>query len=311
MRKKESVRFLAQRTIEREVRTMGIGLHSGRSVEIQLAPAPEDAGIVFERVDLDPPERFESSPFVVGDTRLASTLASARGRVSTVEHLMSACAGLGIDNLTVRLRGEETPILDGSAAPFVYLLASAGVREQGAPKRFWRCVKRVEVDEGDKRVSMSPHEGVSLSVQIAFEHPALRGEAVAEFDMGTESFARKIAPARTFGFTEEVEALREIGLARGGSLSNAIVLDEERIVNHGGLRIDEEFARHKLLDALGDLRLAGRQILGRYEGYKPGHGLNNKLLRALFEQNALESFEFADEGLAPEGLRFEPQTRMV
>jgi len=299
---------LGQRSIQREVKAVGIGLHSGRTVEMTLSPAAADTGIVFERVDLTPPEIFRADAFSVGDTRLASTLASARAKISTVEHLMAACAGLGIDNLRVQLGAEETPILDGSAAPFVFLLASAGVVEQAASKKFWRCVTPVEVREGEKFARMSPWMGVKLHVDISFDHPVLRGTANAEFDMGEESFARKIARARTFGFAQEVEALREMGLARGGSLNNAIVLDEEQIVNHGGLRIEEEFARHKLLDALGDLRLSGHQILGFYEGSKPGHGLNNQLLRALFDQGALELFEFANENEAPPGLRFSPQS---
>jgi UDP-3-O-[3-hydroxymyristoyl] N-acetylglucosamine deacetylase len=294
--------MLKQRTIKQLVKTIGVGLHSGTKVELTLRPAEVDTGIVFRRVDLDPVVDLPVSAQIVGDTRMASVLVKDKARVSTVEHLMSACAGLGIDNLYVDLSAEEIPIMDGSAASFVFLLQQAGVQEQGAAKKFIRVLKEVEVRQGsganEKWARLSPHDGFKLDFFIEFNHPAVDGTTQrAIVDFGSVSYVRDVARARTFGFMQDVESLRGIGLARGGSLENAIVMDEYRILNADGLRYDDEFVRHKILDAIGDLYLVGHPLLASYEAHKSGHGLNNELLRALLARpDAYEIVSFDDAG---------------
>ncbi|MGO4765221.1 UDP-3-O-acyl-N-acetylglucosamine deacetylase [Cupriavidus sp. 2KB_3] len=286
--------MLKQRTIKSLVKTVGIGLHSGRKVTLTLRPAPVDAGIVFTRVDLPEPVEIPVAASAIGDTRLASVLQKNGARVSTVEHLMSACAGLGIDNLYVDVDAEEIPIMDGSAASFVFLLQSAGIEEQSAAKRFIRVKRAVEVRDGDKLARLEPYFGFKLSFTIDFRHPAVdKTGQVFSIDFADTSYVREIARARTFGFAHEVEALREMGLARGGSLDNAIVLDEHRMLNNEELRYGDEFVRHKILDAIGDLYVVGHPLIGAYVANKSGHGLNNQLLRALLaDQEAYEIVTF-------------------
>jgi UDP-3-O-[3-hydroxymyristoyl] N-acetylglucosamine deacetylase len=286
--------MLKQRTIKQLVRTTGVGLHSGTKVELTLRPAAADTGIVFRRVDLDPIVEFPSNADIVGDTRMASVLTQGDARVSTVEHLMSACAGLGIDNLYVDVTAEEIPIMDGSASSFVFLLQQAGVQEQAAPKKFIRVLKPVEVRQGsganEKWARLTPYDGFKLDFFIEFNHPAVDGTTQrAVVDFGKVSYVHDVARARTFGFMQDVESLRGMGLARGGSLENAIVMDEYRILNADGLRYEDEFVRHKILDAIGDLYLVGSPLLASYEAHKSGHGLNNLLLRELLAHP--ESYE--------------------
>ncbi|AOZ07612.1 UDP-3-O-acyl-N-acetylglucosamine deacetylase [Cupriavidus malaysiensis] len=286
--------MLKQRTIKSLVKTVGIGLHSGRKVTLTLRPAAADVGIVFTRVDLPEPVEIPASAMAIGDTRLASVLQKDGARVSTVEHLMSACAGLGIDNLYVDVDAEEIPILDGSASSFVFLLQSAGIEEQPAAKRFIRVKKPVEVREGDKLARLEPYFGFKLSFTIDFRHPAVdKTGQTFSIDFADTSYVREIARARTFGFAHEFEALREMGLARGGSLDNAIVLDEHRMLNNEELRYGDEFVRHKILDAIGDLYVVGHPVIGAYVAHKSGHGMNNQLLRALLaDQEAYEIVTF-------------------
>lgn len=298
--------MLKQRTIKQLVKTVGVGLHSGTKVELTLRPAAPDTGIVFRRVDLNPPVDLPASATGVGDTRMASTLDDKGGaKVSTVEHLMSACAGLGIDNLYVDVTAEEIPIMDGSAASFVFLLQQAGLQEQGAAKKFIRIKKSVEVREGqgdqEKWARLEPYNGFKLNFFIEFKHPAVDGTGqTAEVDFGAESYVKEISRARTFGFMQDVETLRGMGLARGGSLENAIVMDEYRILNPDGLRYDNEFVRHKILDAIGDLYLIGHPLLASYVAHKSGHTLNNQLLRALLAQpDAYEIVTFDSAETAP------------
>ena len=297
--------MLKQRTVRQLVKTTGVGLHSGTKVVLTLRPAPVDTGIVFRRVDLTPVVDFAASALMVGDTRMASTLEHQGARVSTVEHLMSACAGLGIDNLYVDVSAEEIPIMDGSASSFVFLLQQAGLQEQSAPKKFIRILKPVEVREGqgerEKWARLEPYEGFKLKFFIEFNHPAVDGTGqTAEVDFSIESYVKEISRARTFGFMQDVETLRGIGLARGGSLENAIVMDEYRILNTDGLRYENEFVRHKILDAIGDLYLVGHPLLASYNAYKSGHGLNNLLLRALLAQpDAYEVVSFETMDVAP------------
>ncbi len=300
-----------QRTVKSVVRTTGIGLHSGRRVHLTLRPAAPDTGIVFHRIDLPQPVDIPAKAHLIGDTRLASVLQKDGVRVSTVEHLLSACAGLGIDNLHVDLTAEEVPIMDGSANTFVYLLQSAGLEEQAAPKRFIRVKQAVEVREGDGRdakwARLEPYDGFALDFSIDFRHPAIEATAnFASIDFAHQSYVREIARARTFGFVNDVEALRSMGLARGGSFDNAIVMDEYRVLNGDGLRYDDEFVKHKILDAIGDLYLIGRPIIGRYVAHKSGHGLNNKLVRALLaREDAWELATFESPADAPAGVRSE------
>ncbi len=287
---------------------MGVGLHSGQRVELTLRPAQPDTGIVFRRVDLPQPVDIPIHATAVTDTRLASTISNGGAKVHTVEHLMSACAGLGIDNLYVDITAEEVPILDGSASSFVFLLQSAGIALQNAPKRFVRVLKPVEVREGEgdniKWARLEPHHGYKLAFEIDFHHPAVdsTGQRVV-FDMDTDTYTRDIARARTFGFTRDVEMMRANGLALGGGLDNAIVMDDYKVLNSDGLRYDDEFVKHKILDAMGDLYLIGKPLLASYTAFRSGHAMNNKLLRALLDQpDAYEVVTFEDERKAPPGL---------
>ncbi len=300
--------MLAQRTLKSLTKAVGVGLHSGQRVELTLRPAPVDTGVVFRRTDLPLPVDIPISATAVTDTRLASTISVGSAKVFTVEHLMSACAGLGLDNLYVDITAEEVPILDGSASSFVFLLQSAGIELQPAPKRFVRLLQSVEVREGEgasaKWARLSPYEGYKLSFEIDFDHPAVdsTGQRV-EFDMATGSYVRDIARARTFGFTKDVEMMRANGLALGGGLDNAIVMDDYKVLNTEGLRYNDEFVKHKILDAMGDLFLLGKPLLAAYSAFRSGHALNNKLLRALLAHpEAFEVVTFEDERRAPKGL---------
>ncbi|MDZ4076666.1 MAG: UDP-3-O-acyl-N-acetylglucosamine deacetylase [Hylemonella sp.] len=299
--------MLQQRTLKSLTRAVGVGLHSGQRVEITLRPAQVDTGIVFRRVDLPQPVDIPMSAMAVTDTRLASTLSNGDAKVHTVEHLMSACAGLGIDNLYVDITAEEVPILDGSAASFVFLLQSAGIELQNAPRRFIRITKPIEVREGvgagQKWARLDPYHGYKLSFEIDFDHPAVdsTGQRV-EFDMSVHNYSRDIARARTFGFTKDVEMMRANGLALGGGLDNAIVMDDYKVLNAGGLRYDDEFVKHKILDAMGDLYILGKPLLAAYSAFRSGHAMNNKLLRELLQRtDAWETVTFDNEKLAPKG----------
>ncbi len=300
--------MLAQRTLRSLTKAVGVGLHSGQRVELTLRPAAPDTGIVFRRVDLPEPVDIKVSATAVTDTRMASTISAGQAKVFTVEHLMSACAGLGLDNLYIDITAEEVPILDGSASSFVFLLQSAGLVLQDAPKRFVRLLRKVEVSEGEgaqlKWATLSPYEGYKLSFEIDFDHPAVdsTGQRV-EFDMATGSYVRDIARARTFGFTRDVEMMRANGLALGGGLDNAIVMDDYKVLNADGLRYNDEFVKHKILDAKGDLYLLGQPLIGAYSAFRSGHALNNKLLRQLLAQpDAWQVVTFDDERQAPRGL---------
>ncbi len=299
--------MLKQRTLKSLTRAVGVGLHSGQRVEITLRPAAPDTGIVFRRIDLPEPVDIRVSAEAVTDTRLASTLSVGSAKVFTVEHLMSACAGLGVDNLYVDITAEEIPILDGSAASFVFLLQSAGIELQNAPRRFIRLTQPVEVREGsgafEKWARLEPFHGFKLHFEIDFKHPAVdnTGQSV-EFDLSTGSYSRDIARARTFGFTKDVEMMRANGLALGGGLDNAIVMDDYKVLNADGLRYDDEFVKHKILDAMGDLYLVGKPLLASYTAFRSGHGLNNKLLRELLAHpECWEVVTFEDVKLAPAG----------
>ena len=300
--------MLQQRTLKSLTRAVGVGLHSGQRVEITLRPAAPGTGIVFRRIDLPHPVDIAVSPQAVTDTRLASTLSQGDAKVHTVEHLMSACAGLGVDNLYVDINAEEVPILDGSAASFVFLLQSAGIELQNAARRFIRVKAPIRVEQGQgadlKWASLEPYHGFKLSFAIDFAHPAVdsTGQSV-EFDLSQGSYARDIARARTFGFTKDVEMMRQNGLALGGGLDNAIVMDDYKVLNNEGLRYNDEFVKHKILDAMGDLFLLGKPLLAAYSAFRSGHALNNKLLRALLAQpECYELVSFADELQAPHGL---------
>jgi UDP-3-O-[3-hydroxymyristoyl] N-acetylglucosamine deacetylase len=298
---------MRQRTIRSLVRTTGVGLHSGERVELVLRPAAADTGIVFRRVDLDPPVEIRSEASRVTDTRMASTLTAgdsgeaAQVRVATVEHLMSALAGLGIDNLYVDVTAAEIPILDGSAGSFVFLIQSAGIVEQAAPKKFIRVLEPVEIRDGDKWARLDPHFGFRLRFSIEFGHPAIDATVQeVEVDFAETSYVRDVARARTFGFMQDVEYLRAHGLAKGGSFGNAIVMDEYRVLNADGLRFGDEFVKHKILDAIGDLYLVGHPLLAAYTAHKSGHALNNQLLRALLERReAWEIVTFSERREAP------------
>ncbi len=299
--------MLQQRTLKSLTRAVGVGLHSGQRVELTLRPAQPDTGIVFRRIDLPEPVDIPISALSVTDTRLASTISNGGAKVHTVEHLMSACAGLGIDNLYVDITAEEVPILDGSAASFVFLLQSAGIERQRAPKRFIRVTRPVEVREGQganaKWARLEPYHGYKLSFEIDFDHPAVdsTGQRV-EFDLSAGSYSRDIARARTFGFTKDVEMMRSNGLALGGGLDNAIVMDDYKVLNSDGLRYDDEFVKHKILDAMGDLYLLGQPMLAAYSAFRSGHALNNQLLRELLShKDAYEVVTFDDERQAPRG----------
>jgi UDP-3-O-[3-hydroxymyristoyl] N-acetylglucosamine deacetylase len=299
---------LKQRTLQSLTKAVGVGLHSGQRVELTLRPAQPDTGIVFRRVDLPQPVDIPITATAVTDTRLASTISNGGAKVFTVEHLMSACAGLGIDNLYIDITAEEVPILDGSASSFVFLLQSAGIVEQNAPKRFIRVLKTVEVREGEganvKWARLEPHHGYKLSFEIDFHHPAVdsTGQSVV-FDMDVNDYTRDIARARTFGFTRDVEMMRANGLALGGGLDNAIVMDDYKVLNSDGLRYDDEFVKHKILDAMGDLFLIGKPLLASYVAFRSGHAMNNKLLRELLSQpDAYEVVTFENARQAPPGL---------
>jgi len=304
--------MLAQRTLKSLTRAVGVGVHGGQRVELTLRPAPPDTGIVFRRIDLPTPVDIPVAVLSISEARMATTL-SLNGdpgapKVNTIEHLLSACAGLGIDNLRVDITAEEVPILDGSAASFVFLLQSAGIELQDAPKRFMRILKPVEVREGEgaklKWVRLEPYSGYRLTFEIDFDHPAVNqtGQRVV-FDMGSGHYKRDIARARTFGFTKDVEMMRSRGLGLGGSMDNVIVVDDYRVLNSDGLRYDDEFVKHKILDAIGDMQVAGHPLIGAYTAYKSGHALNNKLLRAvLADASSYEIVSFEDEREAPAGL---------
>jgi UDP-3-O-[3-hydroxymyristoyl] N-acetylglucosamine deacetylase len=301
------MRMIQQRTLKSLTKAVGVGLHSGQRVELTLRPAAPDSGIVFRRVDLADAPEIHVSPQAVTETRLASTLSAGGAKVHTVEHLMSACAGLGVDNMYVDITAEEVPILDGSAASFVFLLQNAGIVMQNAARRFVRIKSAVEVRDGTgaqaKWARLLPYNGYKLGFEIDFNHPAVdsTGQRV-EFDLGAGNYAKDIARARTFGFTKDVEMMRANGLAMGGGLDNAIVMDDYKVLNAGGLRYDDEFVKHKILDAMGDLYLLGHPLLAHYEARRSGHALNNVLLRELLDQPAAwEMVSFEDERQAPRG----------
>ena len=298
--------MLRQRTIKALVTATGVGLHSGNRVELTLRPAPPETGIVFRRTDVDPPVEIRADAERVTDTRMASTLTAAETRngqpvkVATVEHLMSALAGLGIDNLYVDVTADEIPILDGSAGSFVFLIQSVGVVEQGAGKKFLQVTRPVEVRDGDKWARLEPHFGFKLRFSIDFSHPAIDAtEQVVEIDFADTSYVKEVARARTFGFMQEVETLRSHGLGQGGSLDNVIVMDEYRVLNSEGLRSGDEFVKHKILDAIGDLYIVGKPLLAAYSAHKSGHALNNQLLRELLAQKAYEVVTFTERRAAP------------
>ncbi|MBK8106083.1 MAG: UDP-3-O-acyl-N-acetylglucosamine deacetylase [Betaproteobacteria bacterium] len=303
--------MIQQRTLKSLTRAVGVGVHSGHKVELTLRPAPPDTGIVFRRTDLPVPVEIPVNAAAVSDTRMASTISPGGDpgapKVQTIEHLMSACAGLGLDNLVVDITAEEVPILDGSAASFVFLLQSAGIELQDAPKRFLRVKKTVEVREGQgatlKWARLEPYHGYKLAFEIEFDHPAVdaTGQRV-EFDFGSGQYKRDIARARTFGFTKDVEMMRTRGLGLGGNMDNVIVVDDYRVLNAEGLRYDDEFVKHKILDAIGDLHIAGKPLLASYTAFKSGHALNNKLLRKLLaDDSAFEVVTFEREADAPRG----------
>jgi UDP-3-O-[3-hydroxymyristoyl] N-acetylglucosamine deacetylase len=305
--------MLRQRTILEVITATGVGLHSGTAVRLSLRPAPVDTGIVFRRIDLDPVVEIPAQAMAVGDTRLASTLQASNAKVSTVEHLMSACAGLGIDNLYVDVTAEEIPIMDGSASSFVFLLQSAGVEEQSRPKKFIRVKKPIEIrmpgalaGGGDAWVRLEPFFGFKLDFSIDFSHPAINATGQRHvIDFADTSYLRDIARARTFGFIHQAEALRSMGLARGGSFENTIVMDEYRVLNSEGLRDSAEFVKHKILDAIGDLYIAGHPLIAAYSAHGSGHAMNNKLLRALLaDSSAYEMVSFDDEVKAPRAFTF-------
>ena len=293
--------MIRQRTLKNTIRATGVGLHSGEKVYMTLRPAAVDTGIVFRRVDLDEPVDIRACAEKVGDTSLSTTLIQDGVRVATIEHLLSALAGLGIDNAYVDLSAAEVPIMDGSAGPFVFLVQSAGIEEQSAPKRFVRIKKPVIVRDGDKWARFEPFDGFKVGFSIDFNHPLFTSStSSAEIDFSTTSFVKEVSRARTFGFMKDIEYLRERNLALGGSMDNAIVLDDYRVLNEDGLRYEDEFVKHKILDAIGDLYLLGHSLIGAFYGYKSGHQLNNQLLRELRAQTAAwEEVTFTDPGTAP------------
>ena len=289
--------MIKQRTLKNVIRATGVGLHTGKKVYLTLRPAPVETGIVFRRIDLDPPVEIKASPENVGDTSLSTTLVSGEVRISTVEHLLSAIAGLGIDNAYVDVSAPEVPIMDGSAGPFVFLVQSAGIIEQNAPKKFIRITKAVEIKENDKWARFDPFDGFKVGFTIDFDHPVFKaGPQKAELDFSTTSFVKEVSRSRTFGFMRDFETLRSQNLALGGSLDNSIAVDDHRILNEDGLRYEDEFVKHKILDAIGDLYLLGHSLIGAFSGYKSGHALNNKLLRQLVSvTDAWEEVTFEDD----------------
>lgn len=293
--------MIKQRTLKNVIRATGVGLHSGDKVYLTLHPAKPDSGIRFRRVDLETPVTIQATPENVGETTLSTTLVQDGVKISTVEHLLSALAGLGIDNATIDVSAAEVPIMDGSAGPFVFLLQSAGVQEQDSPKQYIRIKKEIRVDNGEKWASFKPFEGFKVTFTIDFEHPAFGDDVkTASMDFSTTTFVKEVSRARTFGFMKDIESLRENNLALGASLDNAIGVDENKILNEDGLRSADEFVKHKILDAIGDLYLLGHSLIGEFNGFKSGHALNNKLLRSLLEdKDAWEMVTFNSEEDAP------------
>ena len=293
--------MIKQRTLKNVIRATGVGLHTGKKVFLTLRPAPVNSGITFRRIDLDPAVEIPARPDNVGDTQLSTTLVNGETRISTVEHLLSALAGFGVDNAYIDLSADEVPIMDGSAGPFVFLIQSAGVEEQNAPKKFMRIKKKVCVEHDGKSAMFEPFEGFKVGFTIEFDHPAFEERHCrAEIDFSTTSFVKEVSRARTFGFMRDVELLRENNLALGGSLDNAVVVDDYRILNEDGLRYEDECVKHKILDAIGDLYLLGHSLIGSFSGYKSGHALNNALLMKLIaDEKAWELVSFEEEGKAP------------
>ncbi|MGH1427091.1 MAG: UDP-3-O-acyl-N-acetylglucosamine deacetylase [Arenicella sp.] len=293
--------MINQRTLKNVIRATGVGLHTGKKICLTLRPAPVDTGIIFRRIDLDPVVELPARPEMVGDTRLSTALCEGDVSVSTIEHLMSAFAGLGVDNAYVELNASEVPIMDGSAGPFVFLVQSAGLTEQAKPKKFIRIKDVIRVEEDDKSAQFEPFDGFKVSFSIDFDHPIFnKSPQKAEIDFSSTSFVKEISRARTFGFMHEVEAMRERGLALGGSHNNAIVMDSYSILNKDGLRYEDEFVKHKILDAIGDLYLLGYPLIGLFSAHKSGHALNNKLLRELMKnEEAWEIVTFEDVEKAP------------
>ena len=293
--------MLKQRTLKNSIRATGVGLHTGRKVLMALRPGPANSGIVFRRTDLDEPADIHATAENVGETTLGTTLIQGDVKVSTIEHLLSAFAGLGIDNAVVELSSSEVPIMDGSAGPFVFLRQSAGLEEQNSAKKFVRILKRVKVEDGDKWARFDPYDGFKVNFEIEFDHPVFkRRSQVASMDFSTTTFLREVSRARTFGFMRDLEYMRSRNLALGGNLDNAIVLDEYRILNEDGLRYEDEFVKHKILDAIGDLYLLGHSLIGEFSGYKSGHALNNRLLRTLIaDPSAWEEVTFETPSDSP------------
>ena len=293
--------LLLQRTLKNSIRATGVGLHTGRKVFMTLRPAAENTGVVFRRVDLDPIVNIPARAEYVGDTTLGTTLVRGDARIATVEHLLSAFAGLGIDNAIVEVSAPEVPIMDGSAGPFVFLIQSAGIQEQKSAKKLIRIKRPVRVEEGDKWAQIVPFEGFKVKFQIEFDHPVFKSHVQeSAIDFSTSSFLKEVSRARTFGFMRDIEALRAKDLTLGGSMNNAIVLDDFRVLNEDGLRYEDEFVKHKILDAIGDLYLLGHSLIGEFSGYKSGHALNNALIRALIaDQKAWEEVTFEDAAESP------------
>jgi UDP-3-O-[3-hydroxymyristoyl] N-acetylglucosamine deacetylase len=293
--------MIKQRTLKNTIRATGVGLHTGEQVYLTLHPAEPNTGICFRRVDLETPVTIQATPENVGETTLSTTLVLEDVKISTVEHLLSAFAGLGIDNAIIDVTAPEVPIMDGSAGPFVFLLQSAGVKEQDEPKKYLRIKRAVRVEDGDKWAAFEPFEGFKVTFTIDFEHPAFENHVkTATMDFSSTTFVREVSRARTFGFMKDIETLRENNLALGGSLDNAIVVDDDKVINEDGLRYADEFVKHKILDAIGDLYLLGHSLIGEFTGYKSGHGLNNLLLRALLDdKDAWEMVSFDNEEDAP------------
>lgn len=297
--------MIRQRTLKNVIRATGVGLHTGDKVYLTLRPAAPDTGIVFRRTDLAVPVDIPACPLNVGDTRLSTTLVKDGVRISTVEHLLSAFAGLGIDNAYVDVSAAEVPIMDGSAGPFVFLIQSAGIEEQNRAKRFVRIKRRVRVEDGDKYAMFEPYDGFKVEFAIDFDHPAFPSRTrAATVDLSATSFVKEVSRARTFGFLRDIEALRQQNLVLGGSMDNAVVVDDYRVLNEEGLRYEDEFVRHKILDAIGDLYLLGHSLIGAFRGYKSGHGLNNQLLRALIaDRSAWEEVTYEEDGAASARVR--------
>jgi len=293
--------MIKQRTLKNTIRATGVGLHTGDKIYLTLRPAEANTGIRFRRVDLDEPVTIEATPENVGETVLSTTLVAGDVKISTIEHLLSAFAGLGIDNAIIDVSAAEVPIMDGSAGPFVFLLQSAGVEEQDSPKQYIRIKRSIRVEEDDKWASFDPFEGFKVTFTIDFEHPVFEDHVkTATMDFSSTTFVKEVSRARTFGFMKDIEMLKENNLALGGSLDNAIVVDDNKIINEDGLRYADEFVKHKILDAIGDLYLLGHSLIGEFTGYKSGHGLNNKLLRALLnDKDAWEMVTFDEENMAP------------